>query len=545
MAHQGMISSSKRLLSLFAVLIAAILAVIQYAFHSASDRQLLLRSLELGLLTALGSTILGSLLASGLRATSPRLRGMGLQLLVALVFLPLYIQFCAWDAAGGKLGWLTVWFRSPAHPLLSGLTGAAIIHIATSIPLVTLWMYYVDHSQNLAGQAALLDGPAWVVFLRIRLPNLLPSMLAIFGWIFLQTLGEMTITNIYLVKTYMEEVYNSLAGNIDTRQALTGILPLAAWIGMTWLLLLAALPTLFQKLLFAQESASQVPTNVSNTTSTSGYASLITIFALAMLPLASFGLRIGGDVRMTATGLSRTWSAGKATNLLLRTPGYFAAEIQVTLLVASIAASVGLALALLFHLPFLQSRSSSKSYARFGPVAFALAVAAIPGPVIGLWLIELFGNSPVPALNWLYDRTVFVTVLAQCLKAFPLQAILSAVLFWRIPTASLEAMQLEAGSSRSNRLRLLLSQSGCGLAATWLVGFLIASGDLAYSQLVTPPGLETLPRRIFGLAHSGVDEQLAGMGLWIFFLTILLWGLCQKLWITGKSTSLTTLAGRK
>lgn len=545
MAHQGMTSSSKRSQSLLAFSAAAILAVIQYAFHNASDRQLLIRSLELGLLTATGSTIIGGLLAGGLRAASPRLRAIGIYLLVALVFLPLYIQFCAWDAAGGKLGWLTVWFRSPANPLLAGLTGASIIHIATSVPLVTLWMHYVDHTQNLASQAALLDGPTWVVFLRIRLPNLLPSMLAIFSWIFLQTLGEMTITNIYLVKTYMEEVYNSLSGNIDTRQALTGILPLAAWIGMTWLLLLAALPTLFQKLLLNQQSASRIATHASNTTTPSGYASFIAIVALATLPLVSFGLRIGGDVRMTATGLSRTWSPVKAMNLLLRTPGYFAAEIQVTLLVASIAASVGLALALLLHLPFLQSRSSSKSSARFWPLGLALAIAAIPGPVIGLWLIELFGNSPIPVLNWLYDKTVFVTALAQCLKAFPLQAILSAVLFWKTPTASLEAIQLEAGSSSSNRLRLLLSQSGWGLAATWLVGFLIASGDLAYSQLVSPPGLETLPRRIFGLAHSGVDEQLAGMGLWIFFLTILLWGLCQKLWITGQSTSPTTLAGRK
>lgn len=537
--------SSKSTLTFLALLIAAILAAIQYAFHNANDRQLLVRSLELGLLTALGSTILGSLLAGGLRSASPRLSGMGLQLLIALVFLPLYIQFCAWDAAGGKLGWLTVWFRSPAHPLLSGLTGAAIIHIATSVPLVTLWMYYVDHSHSLANQAALLDGPNWVVFLRIRLPNLLPSMLAIFSWIFLQTLGEMTITNIYLVKTYMEEVYNSLAGNIDTRQALTGILPLAAWIGMTWLLLLATLPTLFQKLLFAQESALRVSTSTSKTTTTSGYASLIAIFAMALLPLVSFGLRIGGDVRMTATGLSRTWSLSKAANLLLRTPGYFAAEIQVTLLVASIAASVGLALALLLHLPFLQSRANSKGYTHFWPMAIAFAIAAIPGPVIGLWLIELFGNSPLPALNWLYDRTVFVTALAQCLKALPLQIILSAVLFWRTPATSLEAMQLEAGSPGSNRLRLLFSQSGWGLVATWLVGYLIASGDLAYSQLVTPPGLETLPRRIFGLAHSGVDEQLAGMGIWIFFLTILLWGLGQKLWITSKSSSPITLDGRK
>lgn len=50
-------------------------------------------------------------------------------------------------------------------------------------------------------------------------------------------------------------------------------------------------------------------------------------------------------------------------------------------------------------------------------------------------------------------------------------------------------------------------------AATWLAAFAIASGDLAASILVVPPGITTIPVRVFGLLHSGVDDQVAGICL--------------------------------
>jgi ABC-type spermidine/putrescine transport system permease subunit II len=35
----------------------------------------------------------------------------------------------------------------------------------------------------------------------------------------------------------------------------------------------------------------------------------------------------------------------------------------------------------------------------------------------------------------------------------------------------------------------------------------------AWSYLALPPGLDTLQRRVFGLVHSGVEEQVAAISL--------------------------------
>src|SRR5439155_11161251 len=49
--------------------------------------------------------------------------------------------------------------------------------------------------------------------------------------------------------------------------------------------------------------------------------------------------------------------------------------------------------------------------------------------------------------------------------------------------------------------------------AAWLIALAIAAGDLAWAHLVTPPGLDLLQRRGFGLVHSGVEEQVAAISL--------------------------------
>jgi iron(III) transport system permease protein len=53
-------------------------------------------------------------------------------------------------------------------------------------------------------------------------------------------------------------------------------------------------------------------------------------------------------------------------------------------------------------------------------------------------------------------------------------------------------------------------------AAAWLAAFAVCAGDLGHSLLVIPPGMETIQRRIFGLVHSGVEEQVAGVCLIMF-----------------------------
>jgi ABC-type Fe3+ transport system permease subunit len=50
----------------------------------------------------------------------------------------------------------------------------------------------------------------------------------------------------------------------------------------------------------------------------------------------------------------------------------------------------------------------------------------------------------------------------------------------------------------------------------------LAVGDLSASILVLPAGIDTISRRLFGLLHSGADDQVAGLALVTMFFFVLL-----------------------
>src|SRR5256885_151088 len=82
---------------------------------------------------------------------------LGMQL-----FLPLYVQLSAWDAALGKLGWLTLSFGSLTEPFLSGMRGAIFVHGVAAVPwaalIVGIGLLQVDPAQE---EAAMLVAPPW------------------------------------------------------------------------------------------------------------------------------------------------------------------------------------------------------------------------------------------------------------------------------------------------------------------------------------------------------------------------------------------------
>ena len=84
------------------------------------------------------------------------------------------------------------------------------------------------------------------------------------------------------------------------------------------------------------------------------------------------------------------------------------------------------------------------------------------------------------------------------------------------PTVSLPPSAAPGVRQPSSRIAPLLDeqrQRWPALVAAWLEAVAIAAGDLAWSYLVLPPGLDMLQRRIFGLVHSGVEEQVASLSL--------------------------------
>src|SRR5207249_2645634 len=132
----------------------------------------------------------------------------------------------------------------------------------------------------------------------------------------------------------------------------------------------------------------------------------------------------------------------------------------------------------------------------------------------------------------LYDNTPIAPVIAQAIRAFPLTIMVLWHSFATLNEDVLAAAALNGCSPWRVFWRIALPLRWPAIAAAWIMAFAIAAGDLAWCHLVTPPGLDLLSRRIFGLVHSGVEEQVAAISLVIVTSYAVL--ACITMWLMNR-----------
>ena len=185
----------------------------------------------------------------------------------------------------------------------------------------------------------------------------------------------------------------------------------------------------------------------------------------------------------------------------------FSRELGWSLLIGFVTATAA-TLAALILASF--SNSQMGRWSTFAIICFALV---IPGPLIGIGIIQLFHVFDWPILAYLYDRTITAPVLAQFVKALPLSTLVLWSAVTNVPRELLESAAVD-GAGRFGRFRhVIWPLVRRSAVVAWLVALAVSMGDLATSILVVPPGVETLAIHIFGLIHYGVDDRVAGITL--------------------------------
>ena len=430
----------------------------------------------------------------------------------ALLLLPLFVQLSAWDAAFGKLGWFQLAFANRSRPWLDGMPGAIFIHGIAAIPWVWLLMglglRQVDPRQE---EAALLEASAPSVLARITLPQCRTFLLAAALWVVVTTASEMTVTNIYLIDpadmTYTEQFYMNYSLASDATRASLSVLP--ALLGLA--LLIAATFWLLAKLVRRKVLAGAGRTACfPRGRSTYPLAAVLWtgVAVLVGLPLASLVAKAGFVVVQQGDQRSRGWSALKALEVIGRTPRDFGYEFGWTAAIAVAAATLAVVLAVALAWP------ARRGGRRVLPMLAACVLClVIPGPLVGVALIGLFNRPSLPPLVWLYDETLVPSILATTVRTLPLAVLLVWHSLATLRDDELAAAALDRAGTWRTLWQIALPQRRLAIAGAWLAAFAIAGGDLAWSLLVLPPGVDTIARRVFGLVHAGVEEQVAGICL--------------------------------
>jgi iron(III) transport system permease protein len=242
---------------------------------------------------------------------------------------------------------------------------------------------------------------------------------------------------------------------------------------------------------------------------------LAAIVLIAGAPLGNFFYQAGIRVEQIGDERIRSWSMFKVVQMVAESPARYSREIFWTSAIGL--SSATLAVAIAAPLGWLARRGGWRAAPA---LAVAVAGLAVPGPLIGLGLIALLNREDSPVLVWLYDRSLFAPIAAALLRALPWAILIIWLAFRSIPAETLESAELDGAGPMARFLRIGAPQRPAAFALAWLLSLVISTGDLAASILVIPPGIDTLPVRIFGLIHAGVDDQVAAICLTIILAVL-------------------------
>ena len=476
----------------------------------------------------------GCILAWLLFRTNVYGRRLGLVLLATLLFVPLYLQVAGWQAGFGPQGWWQLGYRPlGTAALLQGWRGAIWIHAIAALPwvvfLVGLGLSVIP---NAVEESALLSGSWWRVARHISLPLSSTTIVAATIWVSVTTGGEMTVTDVFQVRTYAEELYLGFAADAliatpdqpPQLRVLPGILLVTAGTGFAWLL---------STYLLNHDLGVSIRPSPKIALGRWHYASSIlvigTLVLLVAVPMFGLLVKVGTLVEQVGDQRVRRWSAAKAMDLLITgnrpAPIKFAEEFGWSLAIGNLASLTAVGIG-----GVLAWKSRTSKFATWLGIGVLAVCLAIPGPIVGLGLIQLLNQRESPWLVYLYDRTIVAPWLAMTVRCLPL----TMLILWHglrsLPKDLLDAARLDGVGPLVIVTQLVAPLRGKHILCAWLIGLTVAIGDLATSILVLPPGITTLATRIFGLVHYGVEDQLAALSLCTIGLFALLATVVILIW---------------
>jgi iron(III) transport system permease protein len=469
-------------------------------------------------------------------------------LLAGVLFLPLFVQAGAWQAALGGDGWCSSLL---GFSLVEGWRGAIWIHSAAAVPWVVLIAGSgLSSVERPLEEAALLDGSPWQVAVLVTLRCSASAIGVAAVWVALVTAGEMAVTDFFQVRTFAEELYTAFAlgdiqplgraGSLSSYDPDPGVLGMSGvWTGMAVTAAMLAAALLFVTglvpLARGGSAKSTLVFHLGNWRWFGSATLLIVTGLVVILPLASLVWKSGIEVVETSKGRVRQWSASKCADMVVlnsrieggRLKLRHQKELGWSLAVDSAAATASLLLAL--PVAWFARRGGWRSWVGLASVMWPWAV---PGPVIGLGLIALMNRPGVPGLTYLYDRTICPLVLGCVAHSLPLATLVLWPSLRALPNELLESAALEGANLWQRWWNVVLPMRWPVFVAAWILAFVWSLGELDASVLVAPPGITPLSNHIFGLLHFGAQDQVAGLCLAVFLAvqiaTLGSWRLLRK-----------------
>ncbi len=413
--------------------------------------------------------------------------------------VPLPVTAVAWQAVLG--GWLPSMTLEPGavswRAWNTGLLPAGWVHGMAAVPWVA-WIVsgVLTRTDQILEDDATLSGGRAAVLWRVVLPRAALAAVVSAGWVGVQTATEIPITDSMMVRTFAEEVYTQLVGDLSRVGAAVAV-TLPVWAAGAVVGMLAVRRV-------------RVSADVH--------------FAR---PLVGWGWVVaGGLVVLLCLGvpLVALFIKASAGGLLANLSNAVRANWQVILTSVLWAAVAGVATAWLAWRACWHAARSRRFAGLLAGVCVFLFLA--PGPLVGfalkwdalqLVLLEdavLGGRSagPVhPVALALYDQPSPLPVLwAAVVRLFPLACAVIWPAVRSIPKELTEAAALDGG----DEWRWVVAPLTWRAFAAAAVGVTaLAVGEVSAAKVVAPPGYDSFVLRLFAQMHYGAEATVAALAL--------------------------------
>jgi iron(III) transport system permease protein len=144
-------------------------------------------------------------------------------------------------------------------------------------------------------------------------------------------------------------------------------------------------------------------------------------------------------------------------------------------------------------------------------ISFPLAISS---PVIGISLINFYNNLPIPIYG-----TAWIIILGYLLKFLPFSVLIFSSFFPQISPSIEESARLAKSSFLKRIYKIIIPMTKGGFLSSFIIIFILCFGEVGLTQMVTPPGFQTLSMRIETLMHYANYSYVASLSL--FFLSIM------------------------
>jgi len=382
---------------------------------------------------------------------------------------------------------------------MQGLLPAIWVHAISGTPWVAGFVLLALRTtdQRLEDDARLTGGER-AVWRNVLWPRVRLAAFAGACWVFVQAFTEVAVTDLFMVRTFAEEVYFELVGNPAGVAAAVAV-TLPGWLVATLLAVVVLRRFTVSRVWGAGFDAS----TMIGGSRWVGFTVWIGAVVTVAVPLLGLAIRTGDS------GLFLR---------VVRVHGFTLAESVLWSAVAGFV-TASLAFAACWH------ARDSRRWSGFLLVLTAFAWVT-PAPLVGLGLKSLIGMlvscedavfgfdvAFAPVRSLLYDQpSPLPFVWAGVLRFFPIGVAILWPAVRSIPRELLDASWLDGGRRAAWQAAVWPWVRQAFLTTSVAVG-LLSLGEVVATKLVQPPGRRSFAGDLFDAMHYGADATVAAMCL--------------------------------